>query len=151
MSSEAVTAGEIKEFDPLSMLSDELAQLLLDRHPGVVADFLPQSGEGIEKSRLASVGVANNSIRFAENFAFVVTAMYGGVVRSRLGENRGADHNTWHTFERPGFLLHGEAPCTHHHLRRVSLTNTELKSPQTELHRITQRGAANKGDTCLGQ
>ena len=36
-------------------------------------------------------------------------------------------------------------------LLTISFADTQLESPQTELHRITQRGAPDKGDARLGK
>ena len=55
---EAVGAGQVDEVDR-GPVDGELPLLHLDRDAGVVADALPQAGEGIEQRRFPGVRVAD--------------------------------------------------------------------------------------------
>ena len=64
MGSQAIAPGKVEEFDPFPVLADELARILLNGDPGIVADFLPEAGEGIEEGGLARIRVAHDGIGF---------------------------------------------------------------------------------------
>ena len=65
---DAVTAREIEQLNPFSMLADELTGLFLHGDAGIIGHLLSQSCQGVEKGRLAAVGIADNGVRFGTHF-----------------------------------------------------------------------------------
>ena len=57
---EAVGAGQVDHLDRPPIGQNEPTGLPLDRHAGIIADFLPGAGQRVEQRALAGIGIAGD-------------------------------------------------------------------------------------------
>ena len=142
---DAVAARQVEQLDPLAVLSDELARLLLHGDARIVGNLLAQPRQDIEEGGLAAVGIADHGVGFRPDFGRGRGFGLGGAVMGN-GDRRLRGRNDMGGRRRKlrGTLGSGLRHLRHH-LGGVRSPDAQLESPQAELHRITQRRAPQEG------
>src|SRR5690606_7070063 len=56
---EGITARQVDQFDGLTARQDKSASPTLDRHTGIVGDFLPRAGQDVEQRALPRIRIAD--------------------------------------------------------------------------------------------
>jgi len=79
---EAVGAGQVDQFDRPAVGQRQAARLALHRHAGIIAQFLPRSGQGVEQRALAGIGIADQRDQRQAGHASSSAAASCGPVRT---------------------------------------------------------------------
>ena len=142
---DAVASGQVEQLDPLAMLSDELARLLLHGDTGVVGNLLAKPRQDVEEGGLAAVGIADDRVGFRSDFGQGRGISLRGAVMGNGDRRLGHRNDMGGRRGKLGRTLGRALRHLRHHLGGVRPPDAQLESPQTELHGITKRCAPQEG------